>query len=136
MLKNYFLIMWRGLVKNRAYSFINILGLAIHGGAADQGDRGEEDIGGLGVSSLEAIVEGFFAAGWAFVFYRFSVGGVYNERVAAALSLSGDDFGVGLCGDDGGGDGESGQEPPNGVRIGRGRRVILSDGSGKMEYRH
>ena len=29
MLKNYFLIMWRGLVKNRAYSFINILGLAI-----------------------------------------------------------------------------------------------------------
>ena len=28
MLKSYFLIAWRGLVKNRVYSFINLTGLA------------------------------------------------------------------------------------------------------------
>ena len=28
MIKSYFLIAWRGLVKNRVYSFINMMGLA------------------------------------------------------------------------------------------------------------
>jgi hypothetical protein len=100
-----------------------------YGGTTDQGDRGTESFGRVGGSAVDAVVPGLPVAGRV-VFpdcVPDCVSG--DECLVAALSVCGEDLGMGVRGDDGGGIGDN---VVDGVLAG-GARCARESGAGVAE---
>ncbi len=101
MIRNYFVIAWRNLQKNKAFSFLNISGLAIGMASAilillwvqneisyDQFHKNKEHIRCVSAQSLAGVIKRFCRAGADIIRSCDSRGLLFYESMAGTISIS------------------------------------------------